>query len=536
MVSSEQYVDGANVLRFSTSKHLDPALHSEVGFFAMLIIENEATVRIASKLRGWQLCFVHLIEPARSSDVTFARFKQQFTKLHVWNFDVFERIVYIDSDALVVDDISALFKQTGPLAGVKDWERGAIRDHFNMGVFSLAPNRSEFERLDYARLHERSYRLSMAEQGLLNHVYNGTNGDIDMIQELPFDYNGNVAAAVQAPEFWREHRASVKVLHFTWIKPFIGDYKAHPAYARLSAEIALWWRYSKEMSAAPAALRQSRADIPTSTIVTSLYLVAKSKHSDADYMQWLRNFLRIRTPIVLFTDHATSERVFRGENASVRLPDNVHVVLRELDDFMVSQRFDWNAEFRKDPEQQHSPALYKIWNEKANLVRIAMENRFHPLSTCYFWVDAGCFRIREVMPSYRDWPNPLMCAAIRDSLVLLQVEPFTASELESEPSVSDWSLVNRIGGTIFGGSHSALRLWVDAYYATLQRFFDAGRFAGKDQSVMAETVLEVRRSRSFNVTLVDVPVGAGGKQKWFHLQPFLLGVGADAKRFLKKRL
>lgn len=58
--------------------------------------------------------------------------------------------------------------------------------------------------------------MDMAEQGLINMVYSNHSA----LDVFPFSFNGNLAAAVQGPDFWRKEVAGLSVLHYTWIKPF----------------------------------------------------------------------------------------------------------------------------------------------------------------------------------------------------------------------------------------------------------------------------------------------------------------------------
>ena len=216
MVSSADYTIGANVLQFSLKKFLDPTVLQNVTFVALLIEGKSENKIIESDLGpDWQRRYVTLISPAQDGDVTFHRFKEQFTKLHLWQMIEFNRILYLDCDTLVVGDVSPMLVAVNRnFAAVHDFEQGKIVTTFNMGVASLVPNISEFERLDKLRQSKRDYRLQMGEQGFLNAVYNSD------YHEFPFEYSGNLAAAVQNREFWDLHSKQLRVIHYTWIKPF----------------------------------------------------------------------------------------------------------------------------------------------------------------------------------------------------------------------------------------------------------------------------------------------------------------------------
>lgn len=55
---------------------------------------------------GWQPRPVKRIPPP---GYVLKNFKDQFTKLRIWELEEFERVVYMDSDMLVMGDINELF-------------------------------------------------------------------------------------------------------------------------------------------------------------------------------------------------------------------------------------------------------------------------------------------------------------------------------------------------------------------------------------------------------------------------------------------
>jgi hypothetical protein len=215
MISSSLYISGANALYASLLANMDASLLPRISFVA-LVIKGRDNKDIYTKLIGWELVEVPAIAPPFQGAFTNVRFLDQFTKFHLWNMVAFERILYLDSDTLCVRDISRmLVLPKTPFAAVYDWENGEIQAHFNMGVFSITPNHTEFLFLDSKRQSERGYRLQMAEQGLINYLY--ANATIDIFS---FEYNGNLAAAHQNPAYWNENYLSLRIIHYTWIKPF----------------------------------------------------------------------------------------------------------------------------------------------------------------------------------------------------------------------------------------------------------------------------------------------------------------------------
>lgn len=75
----------------------------------------------------------------------------------------------------------------------------------------------------------------MTEQGLLNKVHYGS------IEEFPFEYNGNLAAAAQNCAFWNSKLNDIRILRYTWIKPFDErGIEFHSDYSKCKNAFMLW--------------------------------------------------------------------------------------------------------------------------------------------------------------------------------------------------------------------------------------------------------------------------------------------------------
>ena len=101
-------------------------------------------------------------------------------------------------------------------------------------------------------------------------------------------------------------------------------------------------------------------------------------------------------------------------------------------------------------------------------------------------------------------------------LLFLQIAQFTPGELQFVDGVSsgNFQYVNRIGGTMFGGDSKHIKLWSEKYYQVFRRYLRQNRFAGKDQSVMATSCIELDiclllRLISYN-------------DNWFYLQDYYM--------------
>ena len=218
VTEGEAYVQGAEKLGVSVLSNTRAPLDLVV----LELKSKPLSTRDWARLRsvGWKRCTVHRIAPT-DEESTYSRFRDQFSKLHLWGMVGYKTVVYLDADTLVVQAIDPIFEiEMGAafLAAGRDYQSGDWRPGFNMGVFLVHPNRREYTRLK--RLQKFGlvpFQTSMTEQGFLNVVYRNT------WVHLPFEYNANLAIYAQDRAYWDENMATVRIIHYTMSKPWACD-------------------------------------------------------------------------------------------------------------------------------------------------------------------------------------------------------------------------------------------------------------------------------------------------------------------------
>ena len=227
------------------------------------------------------------------------------------------------------------------------------------------------------------------------------------------------------------------------------------------------------------------------TLVTAYYPI-KSKFSKERYMNWAATFLRIRTPIVLFTEESM-ENTFR----QMRGDRPIHIItipFHELETWKLYES-KWKEHHQMDPEKHiHTPELYTIWAEKAFFVERAI--RSNPFqSYFFFWCDIGAFRDPNVSQTIlNSFPTTQYLES--DQILFQSVGDVTANDwiqradgIRGETISHAWNKRRLVGGLWGGGIHACIQ-WKHAYQRMLEAYFLKGRFAGKDQQVMLSTYLD----------------------------------------------
>ena len=191
-------------------------------FFIMEIKEKPLPDKIKKKLAnaGWMIKTVNRIAP-RDENETVPRFRDQFTKLKLWNIDEYEANIYFDSDTLVIGNIDNFlnlykkFESHHKIGVTRDIREGKWQTTFNMGVFIIKPNKTEFKCLMELKNDPNfKFETRMSEQGFLNVAYK------NKWYEIGFENNANLAIYTQKPDYWSVRSSDIKIIHFTMQKPW----------------------------------------------------------------------------------------------------------------------------------------------------------------------------------------------------------------------------------------------------------------------------------------------------------------------------
>lgn len=128
------------------------------------------------------------------------------------------------------------------------------------------------------------------------------------------------------------------------------------------------------------------------TIVTAYFRVS-SKHSSQNYDLWMKNFLSLQDPMVVFTQ---PELFMQIKNFRSHALDRTVIILMELEDIPIGSLYStefWMDQLDRDPEKgkHRSYELFWIWLNKCWCTTEAIRLNFFD-SDLFLWSDIGAFR------------------------------------------------------------------------------------------------------------------------------------------------
>ena len=157
-----------------------------------------------------------------------------YTKLALWSLTEYERLVYIDADAVVLENVDELFDRPAFAAAPDVFPP----DKFNAGVLVVKPDKNIFERMLDARKSLQSY--DGGDTGFLNAFFSEWY-TMPAEHRLPFSYNAQRTvhwlSFEKNPGYWNAIKP-IKILHYSSSpKPWDATAKRGPL------EMEWWMRY-----------------------------------------------------------------------------------------------------------------------------------------------------------------------------------------------------------------------------------------------------------------------------------------------------
>lgn len=148
--------------------------------------------------------------------LTADRLKNTYYTLDVFGLTQYDRIVFLDMDIVVLDDIKALFDCPAPIAGCQVYSMGldALSNGINSGVFVI--NKPVISTDTYKQLLAMTTKgLSMPDQKIINSFFSGK------IHYLDKTYN--VEKRLLHTKNLIHIRDHPKIIHFVATKPWEAD-------------------------------------------------------------------------------------------------------------------------------------------------------------------------------------------------------------------------------------------------------------------------------------------------------------------------
>ncbi|SNT33494.1 glycosyltransferase [Tropicimonas sediminicola] len=150
-----------------------------------------------------------------------------FAKLRLWQLVEYERVVFIDADALMLKNCDRLFHYPEFSAAPNVYESLADFHRMNSGVFTARPSVATFDMM-LAELDTPGAFWRRTDQTFLQHFFPDWHG-------LPVFDNMLQYVWFNMPELWSW--PAIHILHYQYEKPWQDD---HPKAEKLAPLIALW--------------------------------------------------------------------------------------------------------------------------------------------------------------------------------------------------------------------------------------------------------------------------------------------------------
>ena len=176
VLNDDKYIYGLKVLHASLKK-TDPKYRMYV------LVPQDLAEEVVRKIQEIDVSVIRSesisIDDADASSNEKQYWNNTFFKLQIMNLVQFDKIVYIDSDMLVLNNLDALFDYPGLSATTGSKSAHPEYTEFNSGIMVIEPNTSEYERLieciPPAIARKRAEGKGYGDQDVFNEYYKEWN-------------------------------------------------------------------------------------------------------------------------------------------------------------------------------------------------------------------------------------------------------------------------------------------------------------------------------------------------------------------------
>jgi lipopolysaccharide biosynthesis glycosyltransferase len=146
-------------------------------------------------------------------ECTLPKLRDTYYKLEIFSFYDWDRLVFIDSDVIILGDIKVLFECNEPFSAVKGYDSNndIMRREFNSGVFTI--NKSVINEVVYKQLiNLAEIGHKMPDQRTLNIYFKKRINFLDKIY--------NVEKRMLYTKNFKDKLMNARILHFVGEKPW----------------------------------------------------------------------------------------------------------------------------------------------------------------------------------------------------------------------------------------------------------------------------------------------------------------------------
>ncbi|KAL7747773.1 hypothetical protein RI367_006897 [Sorochytrium milnesiophthora] len=203
-LTSDQYLIGAQVLGYSLQ------LVNTTAPMLLFYLKDTLSESSLCKVRaaGWTPRIVEKL-PNPQGPQPPEQYKDQFTKLRMWELGEYANVLLIDSDAYVRQPLDQIFCLDVPFARAANFFDG-----YNNGVSYLRPDKKTFKALTEEMQQTRRYNMGLAEQAFLYEFWKSRQNII-----LPYSWNVDLNTYLNQGS-WSQLWDDRIIVHFTRDKPW----------------------------------------------------------------------------------------------------------------------------------------------------------------------------------------------------------------------------------------------------------------------------------------------------------------------------